>query len=75
VEEVGRFEREFHAFVRSNYPQIPQAIAETSRLEDDVRQQLEAAIAEFKKTFVAGDEEPQQTEQEQTAEPVAETST
>jgi len=75
VEEVVRFEREFHAFVRSNYPQIPQAIAETSRLEDDVRRQLEAAIAEFKKTFVAGDEEPQQTEQEQTAEPVAETST
>ncbi|MFW6189382.1 MAG: F0F1 ATP synthase subunit alpha [Planctomycetota bacterium] len=54
VEEVGRFEEEFHAFLRNNYPEVPQNIAETHELEDETREMLEDAIAEFKRTFVTG---------------------
>jgi F-type H+-transporting ATPase subunit alpha len=52
VEEVRRFEEEFHSFVRSDRPEIADRLAETDRLDDEARAVLEEAVAEFKRTFV-----------------------
>jgi len=52
VEDVGRFEREFHGYIRSERPELPRRIAQTQELDQETRKQLEEVIAEFKKTFV-----------------------
>jgi F-type H+-transporting ATPase subunit alpha len=50
---VGRFEKEFLAFIDTNYPQIPKAIVETKDLSQETIDQLKSAIEKFKATFVA----------------------
>ena len=55
VEDVRRFEHEFHAFLQNSHPDVPKRIAETEDLDDETRQALDAAVAEFKKTFVGDD--------------------
>ena len=54
VDEVQRFEEEFHTYIRNEHPDIPENIAETSELNDETAEKLEEAIKEFKRTFVSG---------------------
>lgn len=67
VDDVRRFEREFHTFVRDEKPQVAQRIAETQDIDDECKELLEDAISEFKRSFVAGEthEAAEETEQEQ----------
>ena len=78
VDDVRRFEREFHAFIRDERPQVARRIAMTRDVDNDARQALEEAVAEFKRTFIpsqtaagaevegqaSGDERPAEQEQE-----------
>ncbi|MBV8283254.1 MAG: F0F1 ATP synthase subunit alpha, partial [Candidatus Eremiobacteraeota bacterium] len=41
----------FIGFLHDKHPEIPKAIAESGQLSDDVKKQLDAALAEFGKTF------------------------
>ncbi|HEU5478981.1 MAG TPA: F0F1 ATP synthase subunit alpha, partial [Candidatus Tumulicola sp.] len=43
--------RGFIDFVHAKHPDIPQAIAASGQLSDDVKKQLDAAIAEFNQSF------------------------
>ncbi|MFC4769517.1 F0F1 ATP synthase subunit alpha [Effusibacillus consociatus] len=52
VESVRRFEREFLAFVDTNYPQITKAIVETKDLSNETIDLLKQAVEKFKATFV-----------------------
>jgi F-type H+-transporting ATPase subunit alpha len=63
VEDISRFEREFHAFIREEHAEIPEEIAETGDLDDETQQGLEDAIAEFKKGFIGGETEEEADEQ------------
>lgn len=54
LEDVGRFEREFLAYVDSNEPSIFQSIRDTSDLTSETEQQLTDAITKFKRGFVSG---------------------
>jgi F-type H+-transporting ATPase subunit alpha len=51
VQDVGRFEREFLAFIDSNHPEIVQSITQTKDLTDDNQKALNEAIEKFKKGF------------------------
>jgi F-type H+-transporting ATPase subunit alpha len=51
VSDIGRYEREMLAYVRSQHPQILAQIKATGKLEDDVRKSLEAALDAFAKIF------------------------
>jgi len=53
VEAVLKFEGEFHAYVDTNYPQIPKAIAEEKVVSDATAAALKEAVTKFKATFVA----------------------
>lgn len=50
---VQRFEREFLAYLDSNYPQIIKNVADSKDLSDDTVKLLKEAIEKFKATFVA----------------------
>ncbi|HZY99032.1 MAG TPA: F0F1 ATP synthase subunit alpha, partial [Candidatus Baltobacteraceae bacterium] len=41
----------FIGFLHDKHPEIPKAIADSGQLSDDVKKQLDAALAEFGKTF------------------------
>jgi F-type H+-transporting ATPase subunit alpha len=41
----------FIGFLHAKHPEIPQAIADSNQLSDDVKQKLNAAITEFNKSF------------------------
>jgi F-type H+/Na+-transporting ATPase subunit alpha len=41
----------FIDFLHNKHPEIPQAIAQSGQLSDDVKKQLDAAITEFNKSF------------------------
>jgi len=51
VEAVGRFERELHAYLDSNAPQIAQTIRDTKDLSSETESALTDAIQKFKKSF------------------------
>jgi F-type H+/Na+-transporting ATPase subunit alpha len=53
VKDVRRFEREFLAFVDTNYPQIFKAIVETKDLTNETIELLKEAVNKFKTTFVS----------------------
>ena len=50
---IGRFEREFLAFMYNRHPEIPAAIVEKQALNDELTAQLGAATTEFKAEFKA----------------------
>jgi len=52
VHDVRRFEREFHAFIKDEHPEVARRIAETKDIDEETRKLLEQAIAEFKASFV-----------------------
>lgn len=51
LENIGRFEREFLAFMDSNHPEIGASIRDTKDLGADNEKALVAAIQAFKKSF------------------------
>jgi F-type H+-transporting ATPase subunit alpha len=53
VAAVKRFEAGLLEFVHSRFPAIPQAIADAGKMSDEQKSQLDEAIAEFKRGFVA----------------------
>ncbi|GIW71951.1 MAG: ATP synthase subunit alpha [Planctomycetota bacterium] len=54
--QIGRFEREFIAYLRERHPQIPEEIRLTKKLEDRTAEALRAAAVEFLQRFRAEDE-------------------
>ncbi len=51
VEAVTRYERELESFMESQHPEIYQTILEKRELTDELKQQLNAALDEFKGRF------------------------
>ncbi len=51
--DVQRFEREFNAFVKDQFPDIPHEIEATKDLSDDTKAKLDEALGSFRKTFKA----------------------
>jgi len=73
VDDVQRFESEFHAFIRNERPEVARRIAETGDLDDETRRMLDEAIAEFKKSFIPAGQadraEPAEDQSEPKAQP------
>ncbi len=72
VEDVGRFEEEFHAYVRNETPEIPERIAETEEIDEETRKELDEAVERFKRTFVTSEEAPEEGEGTEAHEEAAE---
>jgi F-type H+/Na+-transporting ATPase subunit alpha len=53
VEDVRRFEAEFHAFLDANHQDVLKDIVDKKELKEDNEKKLLEAIAAFKKSFVA----------------------
>jgi F-type H+/Na+-transporting ATPase subunit alpha len=53
VEAVTRYERELEGFMESQHPQIYRTILEKREITDELKQQLNAALDEFKGRFSA----------------------
>jgi F-type H+-transporting ATPase subunit alpha len=51
TERISQFHKQFYEFLQTAHPDIPKTIAERKEITDDVRSNLDAAIAEFKKRF------------------------
>ena len=51
VEVVTRYERELESFMESQHPEIYRTIREKRELTDELKQQLNAALDEFKGRF------------------------
>jgi F-type H+-transporting ATPase subunit alpha len=51
LEDIGRYEQELLAYVRSQHPEILATIGSTGKLEDDVRRKLDAALDDFARIF------------------------
>nr|WP_202862389.1 F0F1 ATP synthase subunit alpha [Antricoccus suffuscus] len=52
IEDVSRFESEFHEFLRHQHPDVMGSIKESRELSDAAADELETAITEFQKRFV-----------------------
>ncbi len=52
IEDVSRFESEFHEFLRHQHPDVMTSIKESRELSDEATAELETAITEFQKRFV-----------------------
>lgn len=51
VEDVTRFESEFHDFVRSKYQKLLETLSKGEKPDEAILKQMEKAIADFKKIF------------------------
>lgn len=51
VDKIQKFEDEFYSFMDTNYPQVGQKIKEEKVISDEIKENLNSAIEEFKKTF------------------------
>ncbi|MBN2240480.1 MAG: F0F1 ATP synthase subunit alpha [Dehalococcoidales bacterium] len=49
VNEIARFETEFHRFVESNYPEILSVLAREKDISPAIQDSIKAALSEFKK--------------------------
>ena len=52
VADITRFERALFEFIDTKYPEIPEGIAREKVISDEAEKKLNAAIVEFKKSFV-----------------------
>ena len=57
VQDVGRFEREMHEFLRDRHDDLFRHIAEQGTLPEDVEGTLRQAVEEFQKQFSPSGEE------------------
>lgn len=53
VKRLGAFENEFFDFMDTNYPEIGKVIKESGKMDDETKGKVDAAVAEFKKGFLA----------------------
>jgi len=51
VDQVRRFEEEFHRFMISVHPEIKQRINDSKTMDEDTEAQLRTAVEEFKRGF------------------------
>lgn len=51
VEKVGKFEQDYHAFVRRNHPKIISALSSGEKINETTVKDLEKSITDFKKLF------------------------
>jgi F-type H+-transporting ATPase subunit alpha len=51
LSDLGRYERELHAYLRANHAEILKAIRESGNLSDDVESKLRDALDAFKGIF------------------------
>ncbi|MBV8668720.1 MAG: F0F1 ATP synthase subunit alpha [Candidatus Eremiobacteraeota bacterium] len=51
TERIAQFHKEFYEFLTTAHPDIPKTIADRKEIPSELRTQLDAAIAEFKKRF------------------------
>ncbi|MBO4890331.1 MAG: F0F1 ATP synthase subunit alpha [Lachnospiraceae bacterium] len=52
VDRIGEFEESFFEYIRTSYPEIPESIATTKELSDEMEEKLKKAIADFKEGFL-----------------------
>ncbi len=52
VEKVGEFEDAFFEYIRTSYPEIPESIAGSKELSEDMEEKLKKAISDFKSDFL-----------------------
>jgi F-type H+-transporting ATPase subunit alpha len=52
VENVSRYEKDWHEYVNANLPDIMREISETGELSDENQQALDEAVKAFKSTIV-----------------------
>ena len=57
VADAKRFEEEFLAYVETRHGDVLRRIAEEGKLGDDLESTLQTAVSEFKKQFVASEQE------------------
>ncbi|MEI6520736.1 MAG: F0F1 ATP synthase subunit alpha [bacterium] len=53
VSAIKRFEKEFQAFIKNRYPQVPITVIEKKAIDDELTQQITSAVKEFKSQFKA----------------------
>ncbi len=51
VDNLGRFEEEYLEYLEANYPEIGEDIAESEKLSDELKTQLDEKVKEFKDIF------------------------
>jgi F-type H+-transporting ATPase subunit alpha len=51
LDDIGRYEQEMLAFVKSEAPEIFASIQSTGKLEDDVKAKLDTALDQFRDVF------------------------
>jgi F-type H+-transporting ATPase subunit alpha len=51
--DVVKFEQKFHPFIEQKYPNILSGLASKQKIDDEIKEQLESAIKEFKTIFNA----------------------
>ncbi len=54
VQDIGRFEEDYYTWIEHNHKDLMDTIRDTGKLPDE--EKLDAAITEFKKTFVTSDQ-------------------
>ncbi|RTZ91591.1 MAG: F0F1 ATP synthase subunit alpha [Deltaproteobacteria bacterium] len=52
VSEIKRYEEELYQFIEGSHPEISQAILKKKELDDELREQLNKVLDEFKERFV-----------------------
>ena len=57
VDDVRRFEQEFHTYLKSENPDLADRIGETQEMDEETQEELDKLIEEFKKTFVTSEGE------------------
>ncbi|MCR5831375.1 MAG: F0F1 ATP synthase subunit alpha [Lachnospiraceae bacterium] len=52
VDRIGEFEESFFEYIKTSYPEIPESIASTKELSEEMEEKLKKAIADFKDGFL-----------------------
>ncbi len=52
VDRIGEFEENFFEYIRTSYPEIPDSIAKTKELSEEMEEKLKKAIDDFKSDFL-----------------------
>jgi F-type H+-transporting ATPase subunit alpha len=53
VKEVRQFEHELHDFMRTQHPEVGQAVRSAGKLDDELTEQLKAGLDAFKEQYRA----------------------
>ncbi len=51
LENVGRFEKELHAFVKRSYPKVLTLLGNGEKITEEISKELEKSLKDFKKIF------------------------